>query len=258
MKLLLQLSLVWLLLPNSSFSINEYQAGDTLYVWAYHGLNMRGAPSPGAAKLLAIPYGAKVIVLDSIRVKSFSVKEYFDFRIKGHWSKVRFDTLEAWVFDGYLSRYPALRHVKQHGSSVAIGEDYLSYGSREWGLKQHKQFDLNKNTPPSDTLTRRDIYQFKNGAVYEIRRGRNDGGWVKETFTIPAFSFEEAFLFFIYNKDYFLYDPKYNPYVKPVPAYLVDKMVIQKGRTLTILWSLCEFTFEKRGKMMVVHWFCSC
>lgn len=189
MKNILLQSLLLAFFQIPGFSINSYQSGDTLFVWAYHGLNLRESPAASGTRRTTIPYGSSLVVLDSVRVKTFSTKEYHNqFQIKGYWSKVRFDTLEGWVFDGYLSRHPALRHFQRPKGRSPEPEEYMAYGKRAWGLRSFQQLDLKQDKPPTDTSSRRDIYHFKNGAVYEIRRGRGNGGWISESFRFPDLS----------------------------------------------------------------------
>ena len=237
------------------FAIGDYRQGDTLHVWAFHGLSLRVGASVGSAKLVTLPYGAKIVVLDSVRVKSFSVNEYPGFTLKGHWSKVRFGIQEGFVFDGYLSHFPVFR--KETNTTERFFEDFAAYATREFGLAKKQKLELETDKVCRDCSNYREIYTFKNGMVYEIHRGTGDGGWTVLHYQIPDLSFEEAYLWFVYNDGLHRIDPRHNsPGVKPENAgFQVEE---KTSNRLKISVELCTYSFEKKGKKMFVSRKCSC
>ena len=65
MKKLELISLMILIFISTNiFAISEYDVGDTLYVWAKKGLQLRSEPSFNSASNTLIEYGEKVVVLD--------------------------------------------------------------------------------------------------------------------------------------------------------------------------------------------------
>lgn len=95
------------LLPTTLLAWPRYQAGDTLYVGASSGLNLRDAVGLEANKLGTVPYGAAVVMLQAPRDgTTFEVEELPGFTISGLWIKVRYQGQEGYVFDGYLTRLP--------------------------------------------------------------------------------------------------------------------------------------------------------
>lgn len=236
-------------------AIGPYQSGDQLYVCAFHGLNLRDKPSPKAQKTRTIPYGAAIVVLDSVRQQRFSVEEVKGFSIRGYWSKVRYGKMEGWIFDGYLSKYPPVRQVKEDGNWT---ENFVRYGTREFGLRSRQRLRLDSDAPTRDTLNYRDVYTFNNGIVYEERHGSGDGGWAGQRFQMPEFSMEECYLFFIYNAGYAHYDPKHHPEIAAELSY--EPLLVEENTParLRMEWGLCHYTFERRGKIIEVSYYCSC
>lgn len=233
-------------------AIDKYAPGDVLHVWAVHGLSLRSGPSTGHAKRAMLPYGAKITVLDSVRVKSLSVKEYPGYTIRGHWTKVRFDTLEGYVFDGYLSHYPALR--SNGGGNF---EDFVTWATREFGTPKKQKLELESDKPCKDCSDSREIYTFKNGVVYELHAGAGDGGWTAPYYQLPGLSFEEAFLWFVYNYDLHRSDPKYNEHGL-TPEDLGFGIAEQTPTSLVMYAEMCDFIFERKGKVMYIQVKCSC
>lgn len=74
----------------------------TYYVLAPSGLNLRATSSPGSQKLLTIPYGGKIELLASAAISDMMVDNF-----PGGMAKVRYGEQEGYVFDGYISRFPA-------------------------------------------------------------------------------------------------------------------------------------------------------
>ena len=70
---------------------------DTMYVEANGGLRMRAAANTSAAKVVTIPNGSQVIVLEE------SGEEIQLSGKSGKWAKVKFVDKEGWVFGGFLS-----------------------------------------------------------------------------------------------------------------------------------------------------------
>lgn len=104
-----------------AFGINEYHTGDTLFIIAHTGLNVRSDPGLVGKVLSAIPYGHKLIVkeeklpfpwfnTDSVQIfESYSWYKAGNaatapYWIKGKWVKVAYNGMEGYVFDGFLSK----------------------------------------------------------------------------------------------------------------------------------------------------------
>ncbi|MCB0526293.1 MAG: SH3 domain-containing protein [Saprospiraceae bacterium] len=83
------------------YSIDHYCVGDTLNCLALNGLKLRDAPK--GKQIATVALGEQVLILES---KMYDYPDIYE-NIPGYWVKVRFQNLEGFVFDGYLSGMPA-------------------------------------------------------------------------------------------------------------------------------------------------------
>lgn len=121
-------------------AINWYQKGDSLYIWAESGLNLRADKNIKSNILETIPYGAIVVTLEEKRFgekndPNFSI-ELFNrnqstkkdrFKLEGKWVKVKFGNKEGFVFDAYLSKLPTLVEIDLENSSNKNTKYYESF-----------------------------------------------------------------------------------------------------------------------------------
>jgi uncharacterized protein YgiM (DUF1202 family) len=141
MKIIQVLILLLLCLDFQSVKANStYEWGDTLHVWATSGLNMREEPGTDFPKIKKLEYGNQVQVIDNqLHSKSLSLtilkknKKHNQFKLKGHWVKVKIGKREGYVFDGYLSRLPAMKMIKAKDGEVSF-EHFSEYAKREIGI----------------------------------------------------------------------------------------------------------------------------
>jgi hypothetical protein len=114
---------------------NNYEEGDTLNVFAESGLNLRLDGSITSKKIGLIPFGATVIVTNTFKFDEIYHDEIEN--LKGNWVQVRFDSLQGFVFDGFLSKlripdYP----INEEECSEGIGliDTYLT---KKYGLDRY-------------------------------------------------------------------------------------------------------------------------
>lgn len=96
------LALLLLGLALSSFRTVLFEDTTTFYVLAPSGLNLRKDVDPNSAKLDLIPLGGKVTLLTASTAKNLTVDQ-----LSGGMAKVKYGDKTGFVFDGYLSRFPA-------------------------------------------------------------------------------------------------------------------------------------------------------
>jgi hypothetical protein len=72
------------------------------FILAPSGLNLRATSSPGSQKILTIPYGSEVELLTPAASSDMMVNNF-----PGGMAKIKYGNQEGYVFDGYLSRFPA-------------------------------------------------------------------------------------------------------------------------------------------------------
>ena len=196
------LHLFLLLSVSSVFGIGEYSKGEHLYIWAASGLNLRAEPNAQAQKIINIPFGEKIEIIDNqIHAHPFSYamarSNSTEWVVNGHWVQVAFQQHRGYVFDGYLSKLPPITNPSEKAPYLNL-DLIKSYGKDHWeGLLEEtkiatinfedQQRDPDKGRSSSYKLT------FKNGAYYES---------IEESFSgyinifISNISIEEAYLFF--------------------------------------------------------------
>lgn len=97
---LLSLAALFVLLGAFRFVAREDTT--TFYVLAPSGLNLRQSADPNSAKLDLVPLGGKVTLLTAPATKSMSIDQ-----LSGGMAKVKYGEKTGFVFDGYLSKFPA-------------------------------------------------------------------------------------------------------------------------------------------------------
>lgn len=181
----------------------NYQANDSLYVWAVSGLSMRATPNLKGERIMTIPYGEKIRV-DQERELGLTIKmipsdkklNYDGFDLKGNWRKVYFKDTLGYVFDGYLSRLPTIKisfyenHLKQQ--RFKSEENIMSWAERHYGLLN----TLVENDSTNLTFERRYIYG--NGIVIRMISWEKAGGSI---ITIPSTTVKEILLLYNITND---------------------------------------------------------
>jgi len=117
----------------------NYAQGDVLHVWANSGLNMREGPGTDFPKLKKLEYGDQVQVIDNyLNSTPFTTtvlaksKKNREFVMHGFWVRVKIGNQEGYVFDGYLSRIPAMKRSKDNNNNINT-ESFMEYAQREFG-----------------------------------------------------------------------------------------------------------------------------
>ncbi|KAA3622892.1 MAG: SH3 domain-containing protein [Bacteroidetes bacterium] len=169
------------------------QGNELRYVWAKSGLIIRDAPSIEGKRVGKLAYG------DSIRLvkvtgKSYSVKmmetnksfeEYHhkEFRLRGNWVQINWQGQVGFIFDGYLSKFPALRFRNQYDL-----ESIENWATREFGIFGEER---SKRDPNSDY--HKSLLVFKNGIIYS---SEGSTGWSSTQLVFPGGSINEGFLLY--------------------------------------------------------------
>lgn len=192
MKTIQFLVIMLLCLDFQSVNANfNYTQGDVLHVWANSGLNMREGPGTDFPKLKKLKYGDQVQVVDNyLNSTPFSTtivsktKKNREFVMYGFWVRVKIEGQEGYVFDGYLSRIPAMNRTRDHNNNI-LTESFMEYAQREFGVATHT-FD---STYTKEIHTH---YVYNNGMEWK-EMGDNCYDMNLE---LGALSFNEAYLLF--------------------------------------------------------------
>jgi hypothetical protein len=189
-------TLVSVLFSANIYAISNYEPGDSLYVWASKGLQLRVEPNFSSEAISLMEFGELVIAIEKkpfypdeyrpdevsvieIQSKKINNRYYPNFRLSGKWCKVNYKGKEGYVFDAYLSSLKVIDY----------GESPKKYFDRNFLLIDTIFYQ--ENMDGQERRITKLIY--KSGIVYYSVRGVSYGS---ETIVFP-FSFEESYLFFI-------------------------------------------------------------
>ena len=142
------------------------------HVFAPSGLKLRSRLHRRAKRLAIIPYGAK------LEVQKISEQPFQSDWVKGNWAYVKYDTLEGYVFDGYLSTFPApdtSRFENCQTDYPFLLKDYVSLNFQPISPRDTNQvnplngesFDLQTEQYFTDSL-KLTTHQFPNGSSTEL------------------------------------------------------------------------------------------
>lgn len=196
-------TIISILISINIFAISNYKSGDSLYVWAQKGLQLRLEPSFTSDPIALIEYGEIVMTLEEklffhgnhrqgelsvneINSKTVNGRKYPGLRIKGMWCKVKYMDNVGYLFDGYLSSF----------KPFDFGESNNKYFDRNFSIID-TIISFNQTGPEWDMV--KTIYS--NGISYFRSQFTNAGS---ETIIFP-YSIEEAYLIFVnrfVNEDY--------------------------------------------------------
>jgi len=185
MKRYIHIQIIVLVTTISSYA-QDY--GDTLYVMAYNGVNLRAQPNTTSEKVDALPFGAAVMYC------SDSVDDRFEAR-NGRWIEIEYNYQSCYVFDGFLSDYPTPKSRKMTISQLG---NYITktYGGEITNIVQNKSIS---NGDDSDEK----ITHFKSGLTLSHKEYPGTTYW---TYAFPKLRSRDLIniidlAFSNYNKD---------------------------------------------------------
>ncbi|MEY3242458.1 MAG: hypothetical protein RIR11_3897 [Bacteroidota bacterium] len=199
------LQLIFCLVANNCFAIDYYSPGDSLWVWAKGGLNIRATPNDTAKIIGRVTNSSLVVVLEgqdkdypySIEVIKRSAKTgdsekgyHPNFKLNGYWAKINHNGIVGYVFDGYLSKLPTFIG---HQNDEQREDDFhvLALKKRNKLLKQIGQ---NKYDQQDYKFVR---YIFGNGSIIDITG--ESGSWRKEMLFPDDLSLIEGYLIYAHT-----------------------------------------------------------
>ena len=174
-----------------------------LYNWAISGLNIRSADHINAEKISAIPYGEPVTLLDEPHGRGYllTIEDVFSnedsgdksgMYVDGRWVKIRYNAVEGYVFNGFLSSLPPMKLINESSNNISSPESFQRYLERNFGSNY-----TGKEYAGS-------FYEFgkkegySNGAIYE-KHGKE--GWFEEVLILPDVTLNEGKLLILFIYD---------------------------------------------------------
>lgn len=125
---------------NQIFGLN-YEAGDSLNVYAKNGLNIRSKASVDGEKIELIPFGSKVRIIDT---KDFELRDTFE-RVPGNWVEISYLGINGFVFDGYLSKLTIPKLSQKTKYSISDLASYIKANYK-------KEFEVSTHEPCNDSV----------------------------------------------------------------------------------------------------------
>lgn len=190
------------LVTSNCFAIEYYEPGDSLWVWAKNGLNIREMTNDSSKVLGRVKNGLQVVALEyQDRNLPYEIEEikaivetinnekinHPNFELKGYWAKIKYKGTIGYVFDAYLSKLPTF-----------IVNLYENQGEEDFhvlSLKKHKkilkQIGQNKYDQYDHKFVR---YIFDEGYIIEITGG--SGHWEKQMLFPDNLSLIEGYLIY--------------------------------------------------------------
>lgn len=182
MHTLVRIAAFVLIFPSLCAAIGIYNPGDQLYVHAAGGLMLRKTPDAKGEVIKSLPYGSAVKVLNKdFKKKPQTVEEFKGYSIRGFWVCVEADSVEGYVFDGYLSTFKT--------PDAAFDANQVKHSLVEDFLLAHTEFKGN-SIPLNDQEDYRRL--FKSGAQVELKRA--EGGSSQQITFQKSISIEEGYL----------------------------------------------------------------
>lgn len=234
---------------------DHYQVGDTLYVWAPSGLNMRATPSLSGKKIDKLSKCERVIIV-SVSPETFSTTAvaprpelYPDniyhesggteaYVLRGNWVEIRSEKMQGYVVDVYLLKYPPPPQI----------------------IPFPQYIEMLENSPlVIDTLYSDETGQIIDAYSFEAtsRLGFIYGGHhllssVGSGISIPEMTIEEGFIFLNY------FSPMEDAARKQEKQPALQLM----GREENTLWFMedetCEISLSIEANRLYIFQGCSC
>jgi hypothetical protein len=186
------------------YSIEYYQAGDTLWTWAPSGLSFRSAPGIKSKVMEVLPFGTSVVALENRdqNKNTYSIEIFTgindqktdeeiaeegsesDFTLHGHWIKVKVGEKTGYVFDGYLS------HLRS--CNLASFTELFRFDScmiQQYPILDHLKTE--KIVNPQD-YSKWEQYTLKGGIILGF--SSTEKGYYGKYYFYGAYSLEEGYL----------------------------------------------------------------
>lgn len=170
---------------------SRFKEGESIYVWALSGLNIRKLPDAKSEKIAALPYGTKVMVQANIGViVAHEVEEFKDFKVKGVWVLVKYGDKEGFVFDGFMSRLVA-PEKEDYGRTPILLDYYLK---KNYQLITNINIDTEKLIGKYDhKYQEKPLFQKYNCGIVKRTKPASDGIF-ETTYEIPNATYYEGYI----------------------------------------------------------------
>ena len=196
-----------------SFAVVAQQYG-TMYVAAKTGLSIREKQDAAAKVLDKIPYGTKIILLETNEERKSIVTE----GITGYWQKVKYNNKTGYILDSYLFPWPPPKLA-----TVKEMKNYLTQNTVPYGTKLIVKSGSMNNIEEMGWEVQKQLY--KNGAEWHKHQGYESGS---DTYFLPGFTMEQGFLLLRLI-------PEFKDVFSEKDVYPTESKTYKKGETEYVL-----------------------
>lgn len=229
---------------------SRFKDGETLYIWATSGMNLRQKPDAKSAKITTIPLGSKVIVQPNVgAIIPFEVEAFKDFTVKGYWLLVKYENTEGYVFDGFLSKLPAPISGKEEDGIETYLDKNLGKIGNKYDVKIWDE-KLNQSRPALSSelfdKEKMEAYKqkYKQNTSYAYSSGEGGSGITIELSNVSLY--EGYFLLKTY-----MYDPESQVFSFNKEKKSIHLDMKEEGAG-------CSYDVQKKGNKIIIDGGCGC
>lgn len=219
------------------YAADNYEVGDTLYVWAKSGLNMREGPGTNSEVLTSLSFGTQVIIIEksdiSYNIKAcdptppdYELGKSDPLILYGHWVVVRDSSGQVgYVIDQYLLPILPVEKTKYYPNDIPV--EMVFFDTTAINL-----------TGTDDEFIIATISKY----AYRIESSttiESKGGWA--TFIFPEFTIEEVIV--ILSTSW-----------SESPVYITRNWT----ESVSLIIELCDIEVKMNGAIVNVVMFWSC
>ncbi len=156
----------------------------TSHVLAPSGLKLRNKLNKYSKTIAVVPYGAEVTILQ-VSSDSYGIDW-----VNGNWTLVQFDTLQGYIFDGYLSTFPAPELTDSISCYYHLPDMLLSYLANHFQAVNEADTVFAKSIPGTNQ-TWEFVQEFEDNLTAKLNYL---GNGFSAQLNIPNITIEEVYI----------------------------------------------------------------
>lgn len=138
------------------------------FILAPSGLNLRATADPSSERLTTIPYGTQIELLEAAKKRDMMVDQF-----PGGMARVKYGEREGYVFDGYLSRFPApieRQPIEKYVERIREARQGVMYEkcTRDWDgyYQEEEAITLHIDDWAEAFLVARQLFEIPQGLLF--------------------------------------------------------------------------------------------
>ena len=179
--------------------ISVEKQGDTGFIWAKDGVNLRESPSTNAPIISKLPYGSAIVVVEQANKISEQVTlfpaaaESPAVVLQGYWLHVQSGDKIGYIFNQFALNIPPItaKEIKTN-----VGYDASSYIKRAFKLSNPKIIRKKVHEDGATFIKEQRDYAHGQKTHLRVEQSFNDYGWGNATFSHSTMTVEQALIWF--------------------------------------------------------------